>query len=135
MDPNPAQRVDIIEEIRHDSKGAVILAEWLGNGGQPVAKGIAWRRADLCLTCPKNKPGNWWDKVKDRIADAIRDHLEVKRKLELETPYDKDIGTCEACGCNLPLAVWVPIKHVLNHTSEKELAAFEAICWKRNEKP
>lgn len=102
---------------------------------------LAYRRACICAhqgipghaPCPQNQPAKWWERAKDAIANAIKEALAVKRALNLKTPLDDQIGTCEVCGCNLPLAVWVPIQHVKAKTPPAEMAKFEPFCWKRLE--
>lgn len=125
--------VDIIEEIKKTARGAFILKDWLGEGGHPVCPALARQRAFICISCPKNQPSRWWDKAKDKIAGTIKEYLAVKRVLNLNSPLDSQIGTCEVCGCNLPLAIWVPIKHVKAQTPPAEMEKFESFCWKKLE--
>lgn len=136
VQPQPrARRAGILakalDEIGRDVTGAAILAEWLGAKGEPVTAHLAEKRAKICLNCPKNKPGNWWDRnVKDPIANAIRRHVGVKNKLGLTVEREALLGTCKVCGCNLPLAVWVPVVHILHQSPPEELAKFPGWCWK-----
>lgn len=120
----------MVEELRATARGAAILKDWLGSGGEPVAPEVASARAAVCMCCPMNDEGSWWEKVKSKIADAIREHLAVKRALKLTTPFDSRLGTCLVCKCNNPLQVWVPIKHVAAHTPPEMVMKFPVFCWK-----
>lgn len=123
----------MLEEIKATARGAAILTEWLGAGGQTVLPAVAFNRASICASCPLNTPGSWWDSVKSKLAENIREYIAVKRSLNLVTPYDYQLGTCEACKCNNPLQVWVPIQHVRTHTPPETVAKFTEACWKRKE--
>lgn len=124
----------MLKTLKESVNGGFILSEWLGDGGMPVPQPQANHRAYVCVNCPLNIPGNWWDRnFKDPIAATIKAHLEVKNQMNLITESDYKLGTCKVCGCNNPLAVWCPIEHIANHTSEEEIAKFPEHCWKKYE--
>lgn len=123
----------LLDQIKATKRGAAILAEWLGEGGQPVPPLLATHRAHVCAECPKNEPGNWWSNLKSVLASTIREYLSVKRSLNISTPDDPRLGTCSVCKCNNPLQVWVPIQHVKKHTPEAMIEKFPTECWKRKE--
>lgn len=123
----------LLDELKATARGAAILQDWLGGGAEPVPAAEARARAAVCVACPENEPGGWWEHAKSTIAGAIREHVAVKRALKLETVYDHRLGTCNVCKCNNPLQVWVPINHVAAHTPPEVTAKFPVGCWKRKE--
>ena len=124
----------LIEELRATATGLVILNEWFGEGGVPVSRSTAERRAMVCLDCPKNRDKFWWETAKDAVAIAIRWHLAVKNQLKLSTPMDKDLGVCNVCKCCLPLKIWAPIEILEGHLPKTtKNNDFPAFCWIRQE--
>lgn len=128
-----ARRAAMLAEIKSTARGAAILADWLGAGGEPVSLAHANHRAEVCARCILNVPGSWWDSVKSVLANNIREYVAVKRSLNLVTPHDPRLGTCQACMCNNPLQVWVPIEHVRKHTPPETIEKFTSFCWKKKE--
>lgn len=119
------------KELANDARGLAVLAEWLGSGGVPVSSSQANNRALICLTCPENREKGWWDKVKNHIAFAIKEHLLVKSKLGLRVAVEDELAMCRKCGCAIPLLVWTPAEHLKkHHTNLKDYPSF---CWKRQE--
>ena len=113
-----------------------VLHDWLGEGGEPVDWRIAEHRASICATsgpggspCPMNVAPKWWEHAKEKAADYIREHLEVKHRSQIGTTKDSHLHMCRACGCCLPLKVHVPISHIIRHTSEETIARFPSNCW------
>lgn len=121
--------MNMLKLIRNTKTGAEILDEWLGGGGIPVRLAQSTNRALICSLCDQNEKGSWWETATNMVSIAIRRHLEVKNDIEVSTPYDKEIGTCKVCLCNLPLKVHVPIEHIQKHTSPESLSKFPANCW------
>lgn len=128
-----ARRAAMLAEIKSTARGAAILADWLGAGGEPVSLAHANHRAEVCARCILNVPRSWWDSVKSVLANNIREYVAVKRSLNLVTPHDPRLGTCQACMCNNPLQVWVPIEHVRKHTPPETIEKFTSFCWKKKE--
>jgi hypothetical protein len=131
--------MSIIDEIRRDAKGAAILKDWLGEG-VPVGQDIANGRTRICLegndglTCPFHKAERWWDVVKHYIADAIKAQIALKNRMSLATPHDADLKMCSACGCAMPVKVWVPLKHVVEHTPKEVFDKMPPYCWQVKER-
>lgn len=121
--------MNLLQEIKLDAHGASLLKDWLGQDGRPVDSQLAYDRALVCLTCPENRAHNWWDLVKDAVADIIRTQLEVKNRMDLSTPWDDDLNMCRPCGCCTRLKIHVPIEHIRNHTPSKTAAQFPPNCW------
>lgn len=130
--------MSIIDEIRQDANGAAILKDWLGEG-VPVRQEHANGRALVCLrgnaggACPHHKEPNWWERTKHIIAAVIQQHIAMKNRLNLSTPYDDKLAMCVACGCALPVKVWVPIKHIAAHTKPETFEKMPEFCWQRRE--
>lgn len=128
-----------ITEIKNDITGAMALADWLGDNGEPVTRMLAEFRAHRCVMgndgrpCPKNGEANWWDKVKHVIADWIRRELEVKAQMQLKVSHEESLGMCKACGCCLRLKIWAPRVHLAKHTTPKQLAEMPDYCWMKRE--
>lgn len=125
--------MNLLETLKHDADGLAILKEWLGDGGEPVAPIHAELRAAICSVCPENRGGNWWDKFKNQIARTIRKHLEFKHRVGLSVSTEANLHMCRACGCALPLKVWVPVKHLKTHVSEKTISKMPSFCWIKKE--
>lgn len=119
-----------------------VLIDWLGEGGIPVSKDMAEHRASICISgfdggkpCPRNRSPKWWEFAKEPIAEAILGTLEAKNAMDLHVSVEDDLHMCDVCGCCLPLKVWVPIHHVIKHSTEAQLAEFPAHCWIKKETP
>ena len=109
--------------------GAKILADWLGEGGQPVATELALKRAETCVNCPKNSIGSasrWWSIP---IAAAVKKMLEARQDLNLSTPFDDRLGVCEVCLCSNRLKIHVGAEFLKAHTSAEVLAELPGNCW------
>lgn len=132
--------MNIIDEIRNDRVGAATLLDWWGSGLRHVPQHLADHRSLACIhgnagnPCPNNKSPNWWEKhFKDPIAKAITSELELKYKMNLNTPFDDRMAMCGACGCCLPLKVWTPIEHIRKHLTDAQLDKMPPYCWMRKE--
>lgn len=109
--------------------GVVSLAEWFGEGAQPVERNLAEKRAQVCSKCPLNKKGdygNWFTKA---VAEGIRNMAGAFRGLKINTVHDEQLGVCEACMCPMKLKVHVPLKHILSNTDKETMDAFDSNCW------
>jgi hypothetical protein len=131
--------MNIFDEIKNDAHGLALLKDWVGDGGHPVSKEKADARAQACIghgnlrPCPMNKEPNWWQKFTNSIALTIRRQLELKEKASLVVWQEDRLHMCAACGCALPLKVWVPIEHVKSHLSVEQLNKTPSFCWMRKE--
>lgn len=111
------------------TNGARILAEWLGDGCVSVDRGVAQMRADICLSCPLNKPGF---NIPKSVLDAIQEHAEFKLKMGMKVDGEETLQTCKACRCFLPLKVWVTKDKLLKYASKEELEKYDPRCWVTN---
>lgn len=109
--------------------GARTLADWLGSGGQPVNQEQAEGRAQVCVTCPRNKPGDLSTFFTEAASRVITSQLERRKELNLATKVDGNLGVCDACGCPLKLKVHVPIEHIVGKMSEETKKDLDPRCW------
>ncbi len=109
--------------------GARTLARWLGDGSEPVSQDIAESRANRCASCPLNVRGDWFDRVTGSIADMVREEVTAKSAMDLRVKKESELGTCDACGCNLRLKVWVPMDVILPRMTDEALSRLDGKCW------
>lgn len=98
------------------------LVEWLGAGGVPVGQTLSNQRANVCAGCPGNQKAGWRELLTLPAAMALKRYIESKHTLRLSTPYDDQLGSCQACHCVLELKVWQPASFIREST---EPAVFE----------
>ena len=116
------------------------LLEWLGDGGTPVERDLAEKRAAICADCPENSSGpkcpesrrnSWLEWVTGPVSIALKKYLSIKNKLKIETSRDKDIGRCLACKCELLLKVHTPLNHIKDNMEPEVLSKLRSVpkCW------
>jgi ADP-heptose:LPS heptosyltransferase len=130
QDAKDAVRVGVgslIDRIRNDTNGLRILADWVGNNREPVDRALARKRADVCIACPRNQVGPAFERA---AAEAILEQENLRKGNALTTPVDKQLQSCNVCGCHLKLKVWVPIQHI---APRSRLRDFPAHCWIQTE--
>ena len=131
--------MNLLDEFRNDVAGLALLKDWIGEGGIPVSQDHAELRANICVfgiggrRCPKNVEKGWWDRIKSVIANTIKMQLEMKNHLNLHVKQEDDLWMCACCGCALPTKVWVPTKHLKEHTDPEKFKAAPSMCWVRQE--
>lgn len=113
----------LIDRLKTDANAARILTEWIGSGGDPVAKEVAHARAETCIACPHNQPGAT---LEAGIAEAIREQDALRRGHRLTLSNEGKLKSCDRCGCYLKLKVWVPMKHLAPRT---RMSDFPPACW------
>ena len=118
------------ERATQAKHGLKIWAEWLGNDKHPVEVELAQARANVCLACPLNQPGNI---AVEAVALAIRQQLALKKHLQLRVQGEKILRTCSACSCPLRLKIWEQLSRVLPEPSEWD--KYWESCWLKTEKP
>lgn len=114
---------------RKVAAGVGVLLEWLGSGGVPVPQEAASYRASICAKCPKNKPGDLTSWFTVPASNLLKRQLEVRGDMKLATPYDDQLGVCEACACPLKLKVHTGLEHVLKHLTEQVKSELVPNCW------
>lgn len=112
----------IFDKVSRVARGAVIITEWLGSGGETVEPDHAQSRANKCLKCPMN---NQSASVTGPVADAIKDQMSIKNALNMRVDGEKQLGFCDACLCQLRLKVWIEIKRIMPQKGDE----FHPNCW------
>lgn len=128
--PQPPARVVVAPAVVvRAAAGVKILLDWLGEGARPVDTVLAQQRAKVCVSCPQNQQGDFFQRIEAGVAASIRKTVEIKNSMKLRTTVDHQLHTCQACDCHTPLKVWVPIKHILDHDREEIRAKLAPACW------
>ncbi len=122
------------DTARHAADGARILVDWLGSGASPVPIAQAQARAEVCATCPENRPGHAWLKLTAETVRAIAEQMQQKDAMKLRVYGEERLHACAVCACPLPLKVHVPLATILSHTDGKTLNAFPPHCWVETER-
>jgi hypothetical protein len=116
--------------IKQTTAAALVLADWLGDGGEPVERALAQSRANHCLKCPRHHGGLWWETVKDPIAIAIKAALSLKNGMKISVKNEGALAMCLVCGCAMRLKVHVPAQHFKETITEEQMKEFEQVgCW------
>lgn len=103
--------------VKRTVAGVKLVRDWLGSGLKPVERGLATKRAAICVQCPLNQEGNFWQKLDEVAARGVKTLMSIKADLECKTDYDERLKTCQACDCLNELKVHTPLVHILKHTS------------------
>lgn len=124
-----AAEVSVFRKIVRTGTGASTLADWLGDGGIPVAPELAESRAAICVKCPKHKAGDFLSLFTGPVANLIRRQLDERREMKLSTSHDDTLSFCDACGCPLKLKVHVPLSYIKKHIQQPEFSQLDPNCW------
>lgn len=122
-----------VANLKKTAAGIGLIREWLGDGLRPVEQALANKRAEVCVKCPLNQEGGFWEKLDAAGAEEVKKMVAIKNDMKLETPLDSQLKSCTACLCWNSLKVWTPIAHINNHTSTKVLNELHSDCWVRKE--
>lgn len=120
--------------------GAQVIADWFGEGGEPVAREVAERRSQACIAgnngqpCHANQPGNWWDWIASSAVQVAMARRRAKEALRLAVPNEDKLYFCNICHCDLKTKTLVPMKHIEKHTNSAVWAQLPYWCWMRKEK-
>lgn len=109
--------------------GIKLVIDWLGQGAKSVPVPVAQARAEVCVQCPLNQDGNFWQRLEAASAEALRKTIEIKNDMQLRTSLDEQLKSCQACDCFNPLKVWVPLPHINKHMSAETRARLHPSCW------
>lgn len=128
-----ARHAGVIETAGHLIEGARILSDMFGEGRGPVQPSVSFLRAGVCAECKKNKPGNWLARLAGAVGPFIKEQMALKKQMNLDTPHDSRLTSCEVCDCFLPLLVWTPIETIAERTRAETLQKYPSHCWKKRE--
>lgn len=109
--------------------GVKVMLDWLGSGLKPVDGPVAEARAQVCVKCPQNQEGNFFQRIEGEVAARIKKTVELKNSMKLQTTVDDKLQSCESCSCWMPLKVWVPMEHIKSHDTPEVLAKLDKNCW------
>lgn len=131
----------VVGDVKKLAAGFGVLSDWLGEGGQPVNPELANHRASICCTpqplpdgkmsegCPFNSKGDYTSWFTIPASELIRKKLERRKDLNLSTPHDAQLGTCDVCLCPLKLKVHTPMSHILDHLKPEVKKDLPDHCW------
>lgn len=115
--------------LANASQGIGAIKDWLGDGLRSVPQELANKRAAICARCPLNIDGSFWQRMEGVAAQAVKLLVQTKNKMRLNTPSDEQLKSCGACDCWNATKVWVPLPHILAHTSKETMANLDKACW------
>lgn len=99
-------------------RGMWRLAAWINSGRERVHPFLAEERAFTCFVCPKSIARR---RLSTRIFAFV---FRFPRTLR-----GRYAGTCTACGCDIPIKVWVPLTE-----ADKPTPEMPPYCWVRTER-
>lgn len=122
--------MNLIERAKAYLHGQRILSAWLGDGGVAVEHSLAQERSNVCMTCEMNQPG--WTPP-EKVAEAIKEQVELKNNLNLHVQNEDKLHTCQVCLCPLLLKPWVPLSYQSKYMTKDDIESFPTKCWLRKE--
>ena len=128
----PRQRravAGVAASVKRAVAGAGLLLDWLGEGAEPVAVALAHHRAAVCVDCPFNQEPTAGEAALGAVAEGFRLLIDAKNEMDLSTPRDALLKTCERCSCKLTLKIWAPHHHVMAHITPEIYASLPPHCW------
>jgi hypothetical protein len=111
--------------------GVGTIIAWLGGGLKPVDQETANARAAVCIACPRNVPSEGIARALNTVGDVLHSIAQAKNEMQLVTPFDAQLKTCEACGCVLATKVWVPSEHIKKGITAEVGQKLWEQCWIR----
>lgn len=127
----PPQRLRLGQKLRNvAAQGTPVLVDFIKSKEEAVPIKTAFRRAEICSSCPFNqKTKSLLDIFTVTASEAIRKSLEVARGWNLQLPNEYQLGVCERCSCPLPLKCWIPIERIREKISEEVRESLPDFCW------
>lgn len=120
---------ELVRAAARLAAGVKSLADWLGDGGKPVAGELSEARAGICVKCPKNLQGDMTSWFTKPASELIRKWIGTRQDLGLKTTHDAALGVCSSCACPLKLKVHTPISHILKQIPAESKADLDPGCW------
>lgn len=115
--------------VQATKAGIQVYVDWVGDSGQPVEKALAESRAKVCVQCPLNKQGGLGQWFIEKAAREIQTVFGIMSDMDISTPWDEQLGVCEACLCPLKSKIWAPIEHIRKHLEPDIQAKLHPSCW------
>lgn len=130
MSGSVAQAVASVKKL---AAGGATLLEWSEEGMPHVVQSVADKRASICAVCPKNEQGkSLTEYFTAPLAAVIQKRFDKMAEMNLRTPSDDKLFTCQACLCPLRTKVWFPDELVLKRLKSEwkaELNQENPRCW------
>lgn len=124
---------EAVAVVKKMATGAALLTEWEEAGLPHVSQEVANQRAATCSQCPKNERGKaLTDIFTVPVANMIKKKMERLDGMNLHTPFDSQLATCQACLCPMRTKVWMPTELVLKRLKpdqKAELQPQNPTCW------
>lgn len=128
--PAPTQSLQVaVATVRAISAGAKTILDFEESGEPPVLNELAAKRAEICVGCPKNEPGDFTRFFTIPAAARIKAQLERAHEMKLTTTFDNQLNVCSACLCPLKLKTHFPLVFIVKHMSDEVKARLDARCW------
>lgn len=115
--------------IKKMAAGASAIAEWEELGLPHVEQAEADVRAEICSKCPKNLKKPISEIFTEPVAAMIKKKMERLSDMNLRTPFDDKLFTCDACWCPMRTKVWYPSDLVLKRLKPDQKAELDSSCW------
>lgn len=124
-----------VAAVKKMAAGAALLMEWEEAGLPHVEQEQANSRAETCSKCPKNEKGKaLTDIFTAPVAAMIKKKMERLDGMNLKTPSDNQLFTCQACLCPLRTKVWVGTDLILKRLKHEFEIELHESCWILKEK-
>ena len=128
-DVQSPKRPSPLQKLKNVVVGGATVVEWIASGTEAVPLELSNERGRICSTCPQNKTGDLTSWFTVPVSAAIRRALESRKDMNLTSPYDHQIGVCEACSCPLKLKIHMPIVKILERISSETKKDLVPFCW------
>lgn len=125
----PSRVVAVADHLSKTTAGIKLVVDWLGSGLKPVPRDEAELRAAICVGCPQNQTGDFWQRMDAKAAEGVKRLIQIKTDMALMTSRDGELKTCLACDCHLPLKVHAPMQHILDNTKPDIMKKLDLRCW------
>src|SRR5688572_9765010 len=131
--PTIMHKLKDVADVADDFKD--VMRSWLGDSLRPVSQEQAQGRANICLECPLNEPGNWIERLAAGIAGVAKKFVEIKNQMKLHVDGEEKLFMCRGCRCVLETKVHVPIEHIKAGTSAVTIEKLREgkNCWQIRE--
>lgn len=127
----PGRVEGVAAGIRIAAQGTAVVLDWIQAGGDPVAQGLAEKRASTCAACAKNVEGAWYTTAPaELLRAAIKGWQSLKgSEFLFETKQGDLLKSCDVCKCLMRLKVFCPLEHIVSRTKPEIMASFPESCW------
>ncbi len=127
----PVRVVAAAANIKTAAQGTAVILDWFKSGGDPVAQELAEKRAEVCVSCPRNVEGAWYTTGPAHLLRAaIKEWQALKgSNFAFETKQGDKLKSCDICKCLMGLKAFVPLLHIVDHTKPEIMAQFPEHCW------